>query len=118
MSLPTGYNGKALSPTVVIDDRDDVEQFRYESKSIDNPPTQDFRLTSLGIHAGLNDDHGSAILILEDHDNNMTTNDVKRMCKINRQWNVKINLGKGVTGDRWFYGKVLRADIVTFLCKR
>ena len=112
MSLPASYNGKALSPTVVISDLDDVTQFTFESKAIDASPTQDFRLNALGIHAGINDDHGNCLLLLEDSNNIMTDSDVRKASRAKSQWNIKINLGKGITGDRWFHGKIMTSNIV------
>lgn len=112
MTLPTGWNGKALSPSIEISDLDDTEQFTFISEAVNPAGTRDFNLNALGIHAGVNDDHGNALLLIEDSANIMTDNDVRRASKIKNQWNLKINLGKGVTGDRWFYGKIIHSDII------
>lgn len=112
MALPANYNGRSLSPTVIISDLDDVEQFRFESKAVDPSPTQDFNLSALGLHAGLNDDHGNALLLIDDSNNVFTNNDVRRASKVKNQWNLKVQLGKGVTGDTWFQGKILTSDII------
>lgn len=112
MALPSGYNARALSPSIEISDLDDTEQFTFISKSVNPAGTRDFNLQGMGIHAGVNDDHGNCMLIIHDAGNIMTNNDVRRASSIKRQWNLKVNLGKGVTGDRWFHGKVLNADII------
>ena len=111
-NIPSGYNGKALSPSIELSDLDDTEQFTFISKSVDAGGVRDFNLQTVAIHTGINDDHGNALLLIEDSGNIMTDADVRRATKIKNQWNLKINLGKGVTGDRWFTGKVLQADII------
>lgn len=111
-NIPSGYNGKALSPSVEISDLDDTEQFTFISKSVNPAGTRDFNMQTIGIHAGLNDDHGNCIMIIEDSGNIMTDSDLRRATKIKNQWELKINLGKGVTGDRWFTGKILNADVI------
>ena len=113
MTITPSYDTNELSPKVVITDYDDVTQYTYESDPIAASPTQDFRLTDLTLNMNGNGNYGNATLIIEDSDNILTDSTSRKGCLIKRQWNIQISLGKSSgTLDRWFYGKIMDADVV------
>lgn len=110
MTLPSGYNAKALSPTVRIYDTDDVLQYEFESEAVGGV-TRDFNLTFCKIHQSINDDFGYAELLIDDHNNILVESTSDKTSKIKNQWRIDIYLGKGVEGDKWFRGRVQNTDV-------
>ena len=116
MSLTPGYDPSALSPKIIISDLDGTEKYRFETTvtTASASPQQDFSVSDLAIHLGINADYGYATLKIQDPNNNLTdTTTLRRDSKIERQWNIEIYLGKS-SGllQRWFYGKIYDVDIV------
>ena len=110
--MNSNYIASNLFPKVLIHDLDGTLQYTYETSQITTNPTQDFNLSGLNIHLGINDDYGNAVLDIEDNTNALieTTN---KSCKIKRQWDIQIYLGKtSATLERWFYGKVYETEII------
>jgi hypothetical protein len=110
--MNSDYIASNLFPKVLIHDLDGSLQYTYETSQVASSPTQDFNLSGMNIHLGINDDYGNAVLDIEDNTNTLieTTN---KSCKIKRQWDIQIYLGKtSATLERWFYGKVYETEIV------
>ena len=115
MSLTPNYDINPLSPKIIITDRTGTEKYRYETTvtTASVSPQQDFTLSELQIHSGINSDYGYAILKIDDRDNNLTDTTTKlRDSKIERQWDIQIYLGKSQPLlQRYFYGKIYDVDI-------
>ena len=116
MSLTPNYDISELSPKILITDRTGVEKYRYETTVTTSSvsPQQDFNLSELKIHNGINADFGYAYLKIDDKDNLLTdtTNNI-RDSKIERQWDIQIYLGKSEPLlQRWFYGKIFDVEVI------
>ncbi len=115
MSLTPNYDISPLSPKIIITDRTGVEKYRYETTvtTASVSPQQDFTLSELQIHSGINSDYGYAVIKIDDKDNNLTDTTSKlRDSKIERQWDIQIYLGKSQPLlQRYFYGKIYDVDI-------
>ena len=116
MALTPNYDINELSPKIIITDRTGVEKYRYETivTTASVSPQQDFTLSELKIHNGINSDFGYAVLKIDDRNNVLTdtTNNI-RDSKIERQWDVQIYLGKSQPLlQRWFYGKIFEVSVV------
>jgi len=115
LSLTPNYDINPLSPKIIITDRTGTEKYRYETTvtTASVSPQQDFTLSELQIHSGINSDYGYAILKIDDRDNNLTDTTTKlRDSKIERQWDIQIYLGKSQPLlQRYFYGKIYDVDI-------
>ena len=115
MSLTPNYDIGELSPKIIITDRTGVEKYRYETTvtTASVSPQQDFTLSELQIHNGINSDYGYAVIKIDDKDNNLTDTTSKlRDSKIERQWDIQIYLGKSQPLlQRYFYGKIYDVDI-------
>ena len=110
--MNSNYLASNLFPKILIHDLDDTLQYTYETSQIASTPTQDFNLSGLSIHLGINDDYGNAVLEIEDNDNALIES-TNKSSKIKRQWNIQIYLGKSsATLERWFYGKVYESEII------
>lgn len=116
MSLTPNYDINPLEPKIIITDRTGVEKYRYETTTTTTSvsPQQDFKLSELAIHMGVNSDYGYCILKIEDPDNILTdVTKARRSSKIERQWDIQVYLGKSqALLQRWFYGKIYDVDIV------
>ena len=116
MVLTPNYDVSQLSPKIIITDRTGVEKYRYETTvtTASVSPQQDFTLSELKIHSGINADFGYAYLKIDDKDNLLTdtTNNI-RDSTIERQWDIQIYLGKSQPLlQRWFYGKIYDVEVV------
>ncbi len=115
MSLTPNYDISPLSPKIIITDRTGTEKYRYETSvtTASVSPQQDFTLSELQIHNGINSDYGYAVIKIDDKDNNLTDTTSKlRDSKIERQWDIQIYLGKSQPLlQRYFYGKIYDVDI-------
>ena len=110
--MNSDYIASNLFPKVLIHDLDGTLQYTYETSQIATTPTQDFNLTGMNIHLGINDDYGNAVLDIEDNTNALIETKNKSS-KIKRQWDIQIYLGKNSsTLERWFYGKVYESEII------
>lgn len=114
MTITPSYDPTPLAPKVLIHDLDGNLQYTYEATQIAASPTQDFYLRGLSIHLGKDDDFGNASLVIDDPNASLVdTTNTRRVCKIKRQWNIQIYLGKSSgTLNRWFYGKIVEADVI------
>lgn len=114
MTLTNGYDPTPLAPKILIHDLDGNLQYTYEASQITASPTQDFYLRALSVHIGKDDDFGNASLVIDDPNASLVdTGNTRRVCKIKRQWNIQIYLGKSSgTLNRWFYGKIMEADVI------
>ena len=115
MSLTPNYDINPLSPKIIITDRTGTEKYRYETTvtTASVSPQQDFTLSELQIHSGINSDYGYAVIKIDDKDNLLTDTTSKlRDSKIERQWDIQIYLGKSQPLlQRYFYGKIYDVDI-------
>jgi hypothetical protein len=110
--MNSNYIASNLFPSIIIRRLNDSIAYVYEAPQISSNPQQSFNLTGMNIHLGINDDYGNAVLEIEDNTNALieTTN---KSCKIKRQWNIQIYLGKtSATLERWFYGKIYETEII------
>lgn len=114
MSLNSNYDPTPLAPEVYIYNLSDVLQYTFQTSITQASPTQNFKVRSLAIHLGVNDDYGNAALIIDDPDNNLTDSSlIRRPCLIERQWPIQIYLGKSnATRNRWFYGKIFDVEVI------
>lgn len=108
MTLTPNYNPNALHPRIVITNQFGGSAYTFESKELNPTGTQDFQLTALNLHLGVDDDFGTLQLVIHDNDGNLsdlTNND--RPGLIGREWSIQLYLGKSTaTEQRWFYGKI------------
>ena len=115
MSLTPNYDISPLSPKIIITDRTGTEKYRYETSvtTASVSPQQDFTLSELQIHNGINSDYGYAVIKIDDKDNLLTDTTSKlRDSKIERQCDIQIYLGKSQPLlQRYFYGKIYDVDI-------
>ncbi len=114
MSYPLGYDPGGLKPIVTIKDIAGETVYRFESAGlVDGDPRQDFDLASWNIHMGVNSDHGSAIIGIDDRDNrlvDLTTSD--RSLKIKNDWELVIELGKHKDNiQTWFNGIIEQPEL-------
>ena len=112
-SLTPNYNPNALHPRIVITNQFGGSAYTFESKQLNATGTQDFQLSALRLHLGVDDDFGTLQLVIHDNDGNLsdlTNND--RPGLIGREWSIQLYLGKSTaTEARWFYGKI--KDVTT-----
>ena len=94
MVITPSYNADPLAPEIYIYDLSDVLQYTYQTSATQASPTQNFIVSALHIHLGINDDYGNASFIIEDPSNNLTDTTLRRGSDIKRQWRVLIKLGK------------------------
>ena len=110
--MNSNYLASNLFPKILIHDLTNTLKYTYETSQVASNPTQNFKLNAMSIHLGINDDYGNAVLEIEDNANSLLENREKN-CKIKRQWNIQIYLGKtSATLERWFYGKVYETEII------
>ena len=105
-----------MAPLVIISDINNNERFRYEAQQIKQPntePIQNFKLTELTIHAGINTDHGYCTIGIDDRDNLMLdTSDRRRPIKIKNGWKLEVYLGKSFqTLSKWFTGIIQEPEL-------
>lgn len=114
VTIPAGYDPTPLSPKIEILDENDVVQYTYESDAIhaSGNGTQDFALEEWNIHRGVNTDHGSCVLTIDDENKDLLDlTDARRESKINGTWKVRVSLGKNSTNvNEWFRGFILGND--------
>ena len=108
MTLTPSYNPNPLHPRIAITNTTGASAYNFVSKQLDASGTQDFKLHALNLHLGVNDDFGSLILVIHDHNNTLTDlTNLSRPSVIEREWGVQLYLGKTLaTESRWFYGKI------------
>ena len=108
MTLTPSYNPNPLHPRIAITNTTGASAYNFVSKQLDASGTQDFKLHALNLHLGVNDDFGSLILVIHDHNNTLTDlTNLSRPSVIEREWAVQLYLGKTLaTESRWFYGKI------------
>ena len=113
MTLTPNFNPTESSPEIYIYDYDGVLNYTYQTSKTQTTPTQDFRLTDLTFTIEGNGDYGHAVLLIEDNNNVLIDTTLRRKCKIKREWDIQIKLGKNNAGvQRWFYGKIKSAPIL------
>jgi len=111
--LTPGYDPTPLAPKVTIQNLAGANQYTFETSVTNASPVRDFYLRTLSMDLGVGDDWGNAVLLIDDPQNTLTENDSRKACKIRRQWNIQIELGKSpTTKNRWFYGKILEASVI------
>ncbi len=114
MSYPLGYDPAGLKPIVTIKDFDGNTAYRFESADlVDGTPRQDFNLVSWNIHMGINSDHGSAMIGIDDRDNNLVDLiTAGRSLKIRNDWEIVIELGKHKDNiQTWFTGIIEQPEL-------
>jgi len=75
--------------------------------------TQDIKISDLILEQGVGSNWGKLVFIINDHDNTLTKNTLRRESTIERQWRVKLQCGKTSAGlDTWFEGKILESEIL------
>ena len=110
-------NLDGLAPLVIISDLTNTERFRYESQQIKEPqnqnPIQNFKLTELTIHAGINTDHGYCTVGIDDRENLLlSSSDRRRPIKIKNGWKLEVYLGKThQTLTKWFTGIIQEPEV-------
>lgn len=110
--MNSNYIASNLFPKILIHDLTNTLKYTYETSQVASSPTQNFKLSGMNIHLGINDDYGNAVLEIEDNTNALIES-INKSCKIKRQWNIQIYLGKNSsTLERWFYGKVYESEII------
>jgi hypothetical protein len=93
--ITPNYNPDPLAPEIYIYNIADVLQYTFQTSATQGSPTKDFILRSLKIHLGVNSDYGNATLVIDDPSNLLTNlSSLRRESKIQRQWKIKIKLGK------------------------
>jgi hypothetical protein len=108
MTLTPNYNPNALHPRIVITNQFGGSAYTFESKQLNPTGTQDFQLTALNLHLGVDDDFGTLQLVIHDNDGNLSDlTNTDRPGVIGREWSIQLYLGKSTaTEQRWFYGKI------------
>ena len=108
MTLTPNYNPNALHPRIVITNHFGGSAYTFESKQLNPTGTQDFQLTALKLHLGIDDDFGTLQLVIHDNDGNLSDlTNTDRPGVIGREWSIQLYLGKSTaTEQRWFYGKI------------
>ncbi len=108
MTLTPNYNPNALHPRIVITNQFGGSAYTFESKQLNPTGTQDFQLTALNLHLGIDDDFGTLQLVIHDNDGNLSDlTNTDRPGVIGREWSIQLYLGKSTaTEQRWFYGKI------------
>lgn len=113
MTLPTGFNTNGLSPKVLIYNLAETLQYTYESAQLSGAPVQNFKLRALSLHIGKDDDYGNAVLLIDDPNNELTDETTRKASRIQRQWMIKIYLGKDADNlNLWFTGKIMDVDVI------
>ena len=107
-SLTPNYNPNALHPRIVITNQFGGAAYSFESKQLNPAGNQDFELTAMRLHLGIDDDYGYLQLVIHDNDNTLSDlTNTDRPGVIGREWSVQLYLGKSTaTEERWFYGKI------------
>jgi len=106
-------NPTELAPKLEIFDQNDVEQHTFETTKIAASPTQDFTMTDLSLRLGVGSDWGTLVFLFNDNSNTFTKNTIRRESTIERQWRVKLQLGKTIAGlSTWFDGKILDTQVI------
>ena len=107
-SLTPNYNPNALHPRIVITNQFGGAAYSFESKQLNPAGNQDFELTAMKLHLGIDDDYGYLQLVIHDNDNTLSDlTNTDRPGVIGREWSVQLYLGKSTaTEERWFYGKI------------
>jgi hypothetical protein len=107
-ALTPSYNPNALHPRIIITNQTGGQAYTFESSELRTTPTQDFKLESLRLHLGTDDDYGLLQLVIHDHNNTLTDlTDTDRPGTIGREWGIQLFLGKTLAlEERWFYGKI------------
>jgi hypothetical protein len=108
MTLTPNYNPNALHPRIVITNQFGGSAYTFESKQLNPTGNQDFQLTALNLHLGVDDDFGTLQLVIHDNDGNLSDlTNTDRPGVIGREWSIQLYLGKSTaTEQRWFYGKI------------
>jgi hypothetical protein len=112
-NIPTNYDTNALTARIEIYDYDGVLQYEYDAIP-GGTGTKDFQLTDLTIKNAGDGEYGHATMIIADHDKALVdTTEKRRRCLIERQWEIRIFLGKtDAKKYQQFWGKILDADII------
>ena len=107
-SLTPNYDPNALHPRIVITNQFGGAAYSFESKQLNPAGNQDFELTAMRLHLGIDDDYGYLQLVIHDNDNTLSDlTNTDRPGVIGREWSVQLYLGKSTaTEERWFYGKI------------
>ena len=95
--IPTGYEPRGLVPIIIISDRDDTEQYRFEHPlaiGSGTPEMNELPVTGYHIHGGIGSDLGRMNLSVDDRNKILTNlNDRRRPGLIKPQWKI----------DTWLY---------------
>jgi len=106
----TGYDPTPLMPKLTIYDLDGLEKYSFTSTLLDSSAVRDFNLRSLAGHIGLNDDTGSLSFVIDDVNSALVDSD--GTCKIQAEWEIKLQVGKTLGGlYNLFYGKIKDAEV-------
>jgi len=95
MSYPLNHNARGLAAIVVFFDLTGAEVYRYEMPSVATTPVQNFPFTGVDLNFGINENHGTIIIHIDDRDKNFIENiggDIHS--KFKPGWTVKIFCGK------------------------
>ena len=62
--ITPNYDPSGLSPKILIHDLSGTLQYTYESDQIAITPTKDFKVESVKLHLGINDDYGNLVITI------------------------------------------------------
>jgi len=106
-------NPTELAPKLEIFDSNEVLQKTFETLKTNPSPTQDIKITDIVLEWGVGSNWGKLVFVINDDSNLLTKNSLRRESTIERQWRVKLQLGKSsTTKETWFEGKILETEIL------
>src|SRR3990167_7909170 len=95
MPLTPNYSPNSLAPKIIITNPSDLEQYRFESEyNYPSPVNTLGNLNELSLELGINDNYGKLDFIIEDHGKALSDTTSYAKCKIKRQHNIQLYLGK------------------------
>ena len=113
MNMTPNFDPTESSPEIFIYDYSGSLQYTYQTSKTQANPTQDFRVTDLTFTIEDNGAYGHATIMIEDNSGNLLDTTLRRKCKIKREWDIQIFMGKDNAGlQRWFYGKIKSATVI------
>jgi len=102
-----------LAPKLEIFNNNEVLQKTFETIKTNPSPTQDITVTDIILEQGVGTNWGKLVFLINDDSNLLTKNSLRRESTIERQWRVKLQLGKSsTTKETWFDGKILETEIL------
>jgi len=106
-------NPTELAPKLQIFDQNEILKHTFETKKTNASPIQNIKVSDIILEQGVGSNWGKLVFMINDHSNTLTKNTLRRESTIERQWRVKLELGKTPsTKDTWFEGKILETEIL------